>query len=366
MSDVKRTILYQNHVELGGNMVEFAGFEMPLFYSNITEEHHAVRNNVGMFDVSHMGEILVTGKDALAFVNHICTNDFSKVAINKLNYTLFCYEDGGCVDDSMVYRMCENEFLLVVNASNLEKDYEWIVNQTNGFDVIVENVSDYYGQIALQGPLAEAIFQQMVGFDLSKILFLEFTFDDVLGQKAIVSRSGYTGEDGFEIYAEKNHIVTIWNHLIKRYHVTPCGLGCRDTLRFEAALPLYGHEIDATINPLEAGLGFAVKLDKPEFIGKTALADQKANGLKRKMVGIELLERNIPRQGYPVFANDEQIGVITTGYLSPSSGLPVANALISPSFAKIGTNVFVQIRKKMVPAVVRDRKFYNKKYKKGE
>jgi len=366
MSDAKKTVLYQRHVDLGGTIVEFAGFEMPLYYSNITEEHHAVRGNVGIFDVSHMGEIKVSGTDALKFVNYICTNDFTKLSPSKLNYTLFCLETGGTVDDSMVYKFSDSEFLLVVNASNLEKDYEWIVSQKGNFDVVIENQSDYYGQIALQGPKAEETFQKMVSSDLGQILFLEFKVLDVHGQKAIVSRSGYTGEDGFEVYAEKNHIVKLWDMLIKDYGVIPCGLGCRDTLRFEATLPLYGHELNETISPLEAGLGFAVKLDKEDFIGKSALASQKLNGLTRKMVGIELLERNIPRQGYLVFVDDMEVGVITTGYLSPSSGLPVANALIQTAYSKLGTKVFVQIRKKMVPAVIRDRKFYNKKYKKGE
>jgi len=366
MNGIKKTVLHDRHIALGGMMVEFAGYNMPLYYTNIAAEHHAIRERVGMFDVSHMGEIRVSGPDATKFVNHLCTNDFSSLPAGRLNYTLFCYENGGCVDDSMVYKMSEDEYFLVVNASNVNKDFDWICSNKGEFDVEIENQSDFYGQIALQGPQAEEMFQQMVQEDLSKIPFLGFSKLIVFGRETISSRSGYTGEDGFEIYAENALIEEIWDHLVKMV-VVPCGLGCRDTLRFEAALPLYGHEIDSTISPLEAGLGFAVKLDKVDFIGKDALVSQKQNGLPRKMVGIELIEKNIPRQGYVVYSqNEQEIGIITTGYLSPSSGLPIANALIMPEFSKMGTQVFVQIRKKMIPAKIRDRKFIQKKYKKGE
>ena len=273
----KRTCLYDKHVALGALISPFGGFDMPIQYSNITDEHQAVRQHCGVFDVSHMGEVLVSGTDAERYVNHIFTNNVEGLAVGKILYGMMCYENGGVVDDLLVYKMADDRFFLVINAANIDKDWAWIQLQAEGFNVILDNQSDYYGQLAVQGPEAERIMEEILNLPCSELTFYTFkTMGDV-----IVSRTGYTGEDGFEIYATPDYINQCWDKLMAA-GVTPCGLGCRDTLRFEVGLPLYGDELSAEITPIMAGLGMFVKLDKEEFVGRDALAKQKAEGVAQK------------------------------------------------------------------------------------
>ena len=299
--NILKTCLHDRHVALGAVMSPFAGFDMPIRYTDITDEHLAVRNAVGVFDVSHMGEIFVTGPDAEKFVNHIFTNDIRGYYPGKILYGMMLYPDGGVVDDLLVYREYKPEsFLLVVNASNIDKDYKYICDNAAGFDVKIDNQSAQWGQVAIQGPKAEETVLNVLGItDASHLGFYEFYNSTWNGNRLIVSRTGYTGEDGFELYTTLEGTCEIWDKLIAA-GVKPCGLGCRDTLRFEAGLPLYGDELSAEISPIMAGLGMFCKLDKEEFIGREALAAQKANGTAKKLLGIEIQDRAIPRAGYPV------------------------------------------------------------------
>lgn len=344
-------------------MSPFAGFDMPIQYKGITEEHNAVRKHVGMFDVSHMGEVRVTGPDAYKFVSHIFTNDVTDAPDGQIFYGMMCYENGGTVDDLLVYKVKDDEYFLVINASNIDKDVAWIMKNAEGFDVKIEDQSPYYGEIAVQGPEAEEAIERILGIPVKDLAFYNFKTLPVNGEEIIVSRTGYTGEDGFEIYGSHDFTKNVWDKLIKG-GVEPCGLGCRDTLRFEVGLPLYGDELTEEISPIEASLSMFVKLDKPEFIGKEALAKQKAEGVTRRIVGLELEGNAIPRHGYPVEVNGEQVGEITTGYRSISTGKSVAMAMIKKPFDKLGTEVEVRIRKKTFPAKVVKKRFYDKNYKK--
>lgn len=296
----KRTCLYDKHVALGALMSPFAGFDMPIQYSSIIDEHNAVRNACGVFDVSHMGEALVTGPDAEKYVNHIFTNDTNAIEAGQVLYGMMLYPDGGTVDDLLVYKMGGNEFFLVINASNTEKDVEWMKANTEGFDVKVEDVSARYGQLAVQGPEAERVVEEVLGLACKELTFYTSKKVNIDGKEVIVSRTGYTGEDGFEIYCAPELIAEYWDKLIESGRCKPCGLGCRDTLRFEVGLPLYGNELSKDISPVMAGLSMFCKLDKPEFIGKEAVAAQKAEGVSRKVVGIELEGHAVPRHGYNV------------------------------------------------------------------
>lgn len=355
----KRTCLYDKHVQLGALMSPFAGFEMPIQYSDIAGEHQAVRTACGVFDVSHMGEVSVRGREAERYVQHIFTNDVAGAPVGKVFYGMMCYEDGGVVDDLLVYRMADDRFFLVINASNIDKDWAWIEEQAKGYDVMLENQSDLYGELAVQGPQAEAVMEQVLGLPCSELTF--YTFKEI--GNVLVSRSGYTGEDGFEIYADAEYINHCWDKLIASGRCKPCGLGCRDTLRFEVGLPLYGDELSADITPLMAGLGIFVKLDKQEFIGREALAKQKAEGAPKKLVGIELQDKAIPRHGYMVLKDGQAIGEVTTGYHAISIDKSVCMALVDAPFAAIGTEVEIQIRKKTFPGVVCKKRFYDKHYK---
>ena len=336
---------------------------MPIQYKGIIDEHQAVRTDVGVFDVSHMGEVRITGADAMRYVNHIFTNDIATMADGGIQYGMMLYPDGGTVDDLLVYRNAADDYFLVINAANIDKDVAWINRQSNGFNVNIDHQSDRYGQIALQGPNAEATLRDVLGIDAADLAFYTFTTLDRDGDNIIVSRTGYTGEDGFEIYGSHATIQNMWDKLIEA-GVQPCGLGCRDTLRFEVGLPLYGDELSEKISPIMAGLGFFVKLDKEEFIGKEACAEQKANGVTRKLVGLELEGRAIPRHGYPVLAGDEVVGEVTTGYHGISVDKSIAMALVDTRYAALDTPLSVQIRKKTFPAVVVKKKFYKKSYKK--
>lgn len=368
MTDLKRTPLFDVYKEYGGKTIDFGGWDLPVQFSSIKEEHEAVRTKAGLFDVSHMGEIEVKGPDSLAYLQKMMTNDVSKIKNGGAQYTAMCYENGGTVDDLLVYKLEDNHYLLVVNASNIEKDFQWLKDHLEG-DVEIENHSEGMAQLALQGPAAEDILQKLsVEHDLSQIGFFKFSEEvDLNGKKALVSRTGYTGEDGFEIYCKSEDAVSLWKDILetgKCAGVIPCGLGARDTLRFEANLALYGQELSSEISPLEAGIGFAVKLNKEEdFIGKEALKQQKESGLPRKLVGIEMIDRGIPRHGYPVFAGDVQIGEVTTGTQSPTLKKNIGLALIDAKETEIGNEVEVEIRGKRLKAVVSATPFYKREKK---
>jgi aminomethyltransferase len=357
----KKTCLYDKHVAQGALMSPFVGFDMPIQYSGIVDEHQAVRTACGVFDVSHMGEVLITGRDAERYVNHIFTNNVVGMPNGKILYGMMCYEDGGVVDDLLVYKVGDQRFFLVINAANIDKDWAWIQEQAKGYDVQLEHQSDMYGELAVQGPDSEQVMKDVLGIDGSDLTF--YTFKEI--GNVIVSRTGYTGEDGFEIYATPIYINKCWDKLMASGRCKPCGLGCRDTLRFEVGLPLYGDELSADITPIMAGLGIFVKLDKDEFIGKEALAKQKADGPAKKIVGIELADKAIPRHGYTVLNMEgEPIGEVTTGYHTISTDKSVCMALIDTPYAKLDTEVQIQIRKKVFSGKVVKKQFYHKNYKK--
>ncbi|MCL6574279.1 MAG: glycine cleavage system aminomethyltransferase GcvT, partial [Bacillus sp. (in: Bacteria)] len=313
MSELKRTPLFDVYKESGGKTIDFGGWELPVHFSSIKEEHEAVRMRVGLFDVSHMGEVEVRGANSLNYLQKMMTNDISKIKNGAAQYTAMCYENGGTVDDLLVYKIEDNHYLLVVNASNIEKDYSWLENHVEG-DVSIENLSEKTAQLAVQGPLAEKVLQKLTAeTNLGDIGFFKFQQEvSINGKKALVSRTGYTGEDGFEVYCDSSDAVELWKAILlagEEEGIRPCGLGARDTLRFESVLALYGQELSPDISPLEAGIGFAVKLNKDtDFIGKEVLKRQKENGLPRKLVGIEMIDRGIPRHGYPVYSGTELIG----------------------------------------------------------
>jgi len=366
----KRTCLYDKHVSLGAFMSPFGGFEMPIQYAGIAQEHTAVREHVGLFDVSHMGEVTVQGRDAERYVQHIFTNDVAGAPVGKIYYGMMCYENGGTVDDLLVYKMGENDFFLVINAANIDKDWAWMQQQAEGFDIDLQNRSDFYGQIAVQGPESEHIVETVLGLPCAELTF--YTCKTILSpltshfspQEIIISRTGYTGEDGFEIYASHDYIRECWDKLMAA-GVQACGLGCRDTLRFEVGLPLYGDELSEEITPVMAGLTMFVKFDKPEFIGREALLKQKTDGPAKKLVGIELSDKAIPRHGYTVLNMEgEPIGEVTTGYHTLSTDKSVCMALIDSHYSKLDTEVQIQIRKKVFPGKVVRKQFYSKSYKK--
>ena len=364
--NLKKTCLYDSHVALGAKMSPFAGFIMPIQYTNITDEHNAVRHKVGMFDVSHMGEVFISGPDAEKYVNHIFTNDIRGFEPGKVLYGMMLHPTGGVVDDLLVYREFEpDHFLLVINAANIDKDYAWMLSQAEGYDVKIVNESEKWGQIAVQGPESEKIVTEVLGLkQAADLSFYTYYESEWKGVRMVVSRTGYTGEDGFELYTDIEGTKEIWKILLDA-GVVPCGLGCRDTLRFEAGLPLYGDELSDDITPVEAGLGMFCKLDKEEFIGKDALVRQKAEGPKKKLVGIELQDKAIPRATYPVETEaGEQIGVVTTGYHSISLDKSICFALVDAAYAALGTQVMIRIRKKVFPGIVIKKRFYQTNYKK--
>ena len=364
MGELKRTPLFEAYSKYGGKTIDFGGWELPVQFSGIKQEHEAVRTRAGLFDVSHMGEIRVTGPDSEAFLQQLVTNDVSRIKDGQAQYTAMCYEDGGTVDDLLVYKISDIHFLLVVNASNIDKDFEWMKKSVSG-DVEIENLSDQYGLLALQGPLAEPVLQRLTDTDLSAIKPFRFRQEvSIAGHSALVSRTGYTGEDGFEIYASPEDTVALWDRILAEGEsdgVVPAGLGARDTLRFEACLALYGQELSKEISPLEAGIGFVVKLNKEaDFIGREALAAQKENGIPRKLVGIEMIDKGIPRHGYPVYADGEKIGQVTTGTQSPTLKKNIGLALISSEYAVVGTELEVEIRNKRLKAVTVETPFYKR------
>ncbi|MFD1018725.1 glycine cleavage system aminomethyltransferase GcvT [Thalassobacillus hwangdonensis] len=366
MAELKQTPLFSEYKKLGAKTIDFGGWDLPVQFSSIKEEHEATRTAAGLFDVSHMGEIFVEGPESEAFLQKMLTNDVSKLEPKKAQYTIMCYENGGTVDDLIVYQLATEKYLLVVNAANVDKDYQWLKDHA-GDGVTLRNESEAYVQLALQGPKAETILQKLTDIDLSGIKFFRFespvSFKGI-EDEAIVSRTGYTGEDGFEIYIPEASGPALWQAILEAGEadgVKPIGLGARDTLRFEANLALYGQELSPEITPLEAGLGFAVKVKKDaDFIGKDVLKKQKEEGLERKLVGIEMIDKGIPRTGYTVLDGEDEIGFVTTGTQSPTLGKNVGLALLKTPFAEIGTEVTVQVRKRRLKAVVVPTPFYKR------
>ncbi|GGK03201.1 aminomethyltransferase [Lentibacillus kapialis] len=366
MSELKQTPLFPEYEKWGGKTVNFGGWDLPVQFGGIKHEHQITRSKAGLFDVSHMGEIMVQGSESLDYLQEIVTNDVSKLTPKRAQYTFMCYEDGGTVDDFIIYMLDTDKYLLVVNAANTEKDLEWLKDH-NDKGVLIENVSPYYVQLALQGPKAEAILQRLTDTDLSQIKFFRFenpVYFHGAEAGAIVSRTGYTGEDGFEIYIDADQGRELWNRIMEAGNddgLEPIGLGARDTLRFEANLPLYGQELSETISPIEAGMKFAVKVNKGQaFIGKDALKRQIDNGPPRKLVGIEMIDKGIPRTNYQVFAGDKEVGYVTTGTQSPTLNKNIGLALVKTDFAAEGTELFIQVRKRKLKAVVVKTPFYKR------
>ncbi|PIC66941.1 glycine cleavage system protein T [Sporosarcina sp. P21c] len=359
-----RTPLFESYKEYGGKTIDFGGWELPVQFSSIKAEHEAVRTKAGLFDVSHMGEVFVSGSGALDYLQKLVTNDVSKLTIGQAQYTVMCNEQGGTIDDFLIYKLEEERYLLVVNASNIEKDVAWMEKQQID-NVVIDNQSSNYALLALQGPVAESVLQKLTDESLKEIKFFRFKEHvQVGGEDVLVSRTGYTGENGFEIYGTPEAIQNLWSKILqegKEDGVVPAGLGARDTLRFEAGLPLYGQELREDISPLEAGLGFVVKVKKEEdFIGKDILVKQKEQGIERKLVGLEMIDKGIPRTGYKVFEGDREIGEVTTGTQSPTLKKNIGFALLSTEFAELGTEVEVEIRAKRLKAKVIATPFYKR------
>ncbi len=365
-SDLKKTALAETHSKMGAKMIEFGGWLMPVQYNGIMEEHKAVRTAAGLFDLSHMGEIEVSGYQALEFLQFVTTNDILKLEESQAHYTFFCYPDGGIVDDLIVYHLA-GKYLLVVNASNIEKDYKWLLESriVRGFDCSIKNASYQTSLLALQGPKALEILQPLVKIDLADLKYYHCTEGEIEGVKVLIGRTGYTGEDGFELFFQRNHSEKLWNLLLeagKAKGILPIGLGARDTLRLEAKMALYGNDIDGASNPLEAGLGWAVKLDKgPNFTGKEALERIKAAGPKRKLVGFEMIDRAIARHGYPVAVDGQIVGTVTSGSPSPTLGKNIGLAYVPPEYSSTGTKLQIMIRNKPAEAVVVKTPFYKRK-----
>lgn len=364
--ELKRTSLYEKHKEMGAKFLEFGGWDMPLEYEGMIKEHEAVRNSAGIFDVSHMGEVIIEGNESEKFIQNLVTNNIENMKKEEIIYTLMCYENGGVVDDLLVYKFNDEKFLLVINAGNIEKDFDWMIKNKENYDIDIKNISKEISQLAIQGPKSQEILQNIVDISLDEIKFFNFKSDiNILGIKCIVSRTGYTGEDGFEIYCKNEDVNKIWSELLNigKENLKPIGLGARDTLRFEACLPLYGNEINENISPLEAGLSFFVKLNKNKFIGKKSLEAQKESSVKRKLIGFEVLGKGIARHGYDVLVNNEVIGYVTTGYSSPTLNKVIGLALIDSKYSQLDNEIEIAIRKKRVKATIVKTPFYKKQYK---
>lgn len=352
---LKSTPLCKIHQELGARMVPFAGWNMPIQYTGVIQEHLCVRKGVGIFDVSHMGEIDIRGEQAGDFLQHLITNDISQLSSQAILYTLMCYENGGVVDDLLVHKFSDDHYFLCINASNEEKDYEWILQQSRSFKVDVRNTSAEYAQLALQGKFAEPLLQKICDIPLNNLEYYHFKTGNIHNIECIISRTGYTGEDGFEIYLDPALAESLYRKILevgREYDLQPVGLGARDTLRMEMGYALYGNEIDAETSPLEAGLGWVIKLQKPDFIGKEALQKQKDAGLKRKLVGIKLRERGVPRSHYRVLAEGQPVGEVTSGTFSPSLNTGIGLCYVSREFSKLGTRLEVEIRNNTVSAEI--------------
>lgn len=364
---LRETPLNAVHRQMGAKMVDFGGWDMPVQYSGIIDEHNVVRNAVGLFDVSHMGEIEVTGPQALDLVDHISSNWAEKLKIGQAHYSGLLYEHGGFVDDILVHKVADDHFFICVNASNQDKDYEHIVAQNkvaqNKFDAKVVNAGDRYAQIAIQGPKGLATLQKLTPIDLAPIRYYHFTDGTVSGTPARIARTGYTGEDGFEIYIDPSEAPRIWQEVLDagaEFGIKPCGLGARNTLRLEAKMALYGHEIDASITPLEADLAWIVKFDKPNFVGRDALLKQKEAGIQRKVVGFEMTGRGIGRDGYEVLIDGTPAGWVTSGGPSPTLGKNIGLCILPVAEAVPGRKIQIMIRNQAVDAVTVATPFYKR------
>jgi aminomethyltransferase len=361
---LKKTILYDEHEKLGAKIIEFGGWMMPVYYTTVIDEHNTTRNAAGLFDICHMGEIIIKGKNASNFIQRLITNDLNKLTKGKAFYAAMCYESGATVDDLFVYFLDDNEFMLVVNASNIEKDLEWIKKNKDDFDVEIIDKSNETAKLDLQGPKAEEILQKLTDFNLAELKRFHFIEKEVNGINTIISRTGYTGEDGFELYLDSEKAVELWNKLLetgKDYGLKPIGLGARDTLRVEACYSLYGHELNDEISPIEAGIGFVVKLDK-DFIGKESLLKIKENQTK-KVIAFEMIDRGIPRANYEIKKNNEKIGIVTSGTMSPTLKKNIGLGIVNINHANIDNEIDIIIRDKSYKARVVKRPFYayNKK-----
>ncbi|TVP58643.1 MAG: glycine cleavage system aminomethyltransferase GcvT [Gemmatimonadales bacterium] len=360
---LRRTALYAEHVRLEAKMVPFAGWMMPVQYpTGIQAEHRAVRSAAGLFDVSHMGEFHVSGPGAVAFLQRVAVNDAGRLDIGQAQYSALCHHDGTVIDDLLVYRLADTEFLLVVNAANLAGDLAWLQGHTSAFDVSLEDQSDAWGLLALQGPRSSEILEQITDLDLDSVGYYRFVRGEVDGVPMIVARTGYTGEDGFELYLPADEAPAVWTRVLgagEDHGLIPCGLGSRDSLRLEVGYPLYGNDLDREHTALEAGLGWIVKFDREgDFIGRDALAAQKQSGLKRRLVGLRLKGRGFPRPGYPVVSGGKRVGEVTSGTLSPSLGVGIALAYLPTGLASPDTEVAVEIRDRAVPGTVTRPPFY--------
>lgn len=358
---LKKTPLYEAHLALEGKLVPFAGFEMPVQYPvGITAEHHAVRTDAGLFDVCHMGEFVLRGPQALDLIQKITVNDASNLDVWQAQYSAMCLESGGIIDDLLVYRGPDH-YMLVVNASNKEKDLAWVLKHADAFDVEVSDKSDETALIAIQGPRAAGIVQELTDTKLDDIGYYRFALGSVAGVEGVISRTGYTGEDGFELYIPNEGGMALWTALMEAGEdksLIATGLGCRDSLRLEMGYALYGNDLDENHTPLESGLGWITKLEKGEFIGRDVLVKQKEEGVTRRLVGLKLTERGFPRHGYPIVSQDQDVGEVTSGVVSPSLGYGVAMGYVPTALAKAGTEVGIRIRNKVIPAVVQRPPFY--------
>jgi len=357
--EIKKTGFYEIHKKLGAKIVEFAGFYMPIQYKGIIEEHKRVRTTVGLFDVSHMGEFSVKGSQAEAFLQRLTINDVSQLTEGRAQYSAMCYPHGGIVDDLLVYRLADH-YMMVVNASNIDKDWQW-ANENLIPGAELENQSDDLSLLALQGPKAEATLQKLTDIDLSAIKYYWLEVGKVVDVEMVVSRTGYTGEPGFELCFPKEYSEKVWNAIMEagqEFDIEPIGLGARDTLRLEMKYCLYGNDIDETTNPLEAGLGWITKLDNDDFIGRDALLKVKEQGLTRKLIGFEVEGKAFPRHGYDIYADDKKIGHVTSGTFSPMLEKGIGMGYVAIDYAKVGTPISIEIRNKRVPAQVVKTPFY--------
>lgn len=367
MENLKKTPLNEVHRNLGGKMVNYGGWDMPVQYTaGVLTEHLRTRTVAGLFDVSHMGEVHVDGADAIPFVNSITTNDVTKLVDGQAHYSALTNETGGVIDDLLVYRFAENKLLLVVNAATQDKDWEWISSHRGDFDVDLRHASVDYCQIAIQGPKATEILQKLTETDLSEIKYYHFKMGEVDGVSGIISRTGYTGEDGFEFYADAKYAEQLWNKMLETGNygsedgILPCGLASRNTLRLESAMSLYGNELGEEISPLEANLGWICKLNKGDFIGREALLKQKEAGLDRKLVGFEMTEPGIARDGFPVIIDGEKLGVVTSGSPAPFLKKNIGLAFVPTEFANVGQELKIEVRGKQLSAVVVPTPFYKR------
>jgi aminomethyltransferase len=362
---LKRTPLYEKHIKYNGKLVEFGGWELPVQYTGIIEEHENTRTHAGLFDVSHMGEFTVKGKDAERFLNKMVTSDISVMTDGQVKYSVLCYENGGTIDDLLVYRKTAQDYLLVVNASNIDKDREWIRSYLNGYEVDFADISDETGEVAIQGPDAIAITDELtVSGALEGLARYHFRDNvELCGVKCLISRTGYTGEDGYEIYCAADRIGEIWECLLtagKKYGLTPVGLGARDTLRFEASMTLYGHELSSSISPIAAGLAKSVSFEKPEFIGRSALLEEKEKSPDRVRVGFEMIGKGIARNGYRVLAGDDEIGFVTSGSYAPTLKKNLGMAMVDGCFSSPGDEILIEVREKPILARVVPMPFYKR------